>query len=478
MFAPQDPPAAAPAAAPAAEPTTAAEPPTIELNLSAESVTTVKLDGKQLTFSRPAGFVPVGSKQTVNNRKIHVPRRPEEITAEWLTTVYQARGFLTLAGSVRKVDVKPLGGGLGVMGDICIAEVELEGAASNAPRGFVAKFCPQVLYGFPKPIAETMAKGIFGTEAHWYNDFLENEIGLPKPDSYFVGAKLKHRRPWRRSPVFCMLIELMPRPLYSLAGGCDNLPHLLAVTEGLATFHALWWEAKKRPPVEYVPSATDLCYVAVPAIGFVSYSSLDALGACFGDTYAPVLAWKSLLKGKHRAIVRRMFRPPLTLTHGDVHLDNIFFDDKWKNASGGGGYKLIDFGNMQFLQGMFDIASFLGTCLEPDVRRQHEKTLIEAYHAKLLQGLSKEQAAAYPLERCWFDYRLNLWRMVINVAFVAKTQFLKNCKAGTGMFAAEPSKEDRKLKETYDARNRRLVSAIVDNGFEKVIASVPRGCCF
>ena len=46
------------------------------------------------------------------------------------------------------------------------------------------------------------------------------------------------------------------------------------------------------------------------------------------------------------------------------------------------------------------------------------------------------------------------------------------------MFAAEPSKEDRKLKETYDARNRRLVSAIVDNGFEKVIASVPRGCCF
>ena len=275
-----------------------------------------------------------------------------------------------------------------------------------------------------------------------------------------------------------MLIEMMPPPLYSLAGGCDNLPHLLAVTEGLATFHALWWEAKKRSPVEYVPSAEDMCHVGVPAIGFVSYSSLDALGKCFGDVYAPVLAWKSLLKGKHRSIVRRMFRPPLTLTHADVHLDNIFFDDKWKDSSGGGGYKLIDFGNMQFLQGMFDIASFIGTNLEPDVRRRHEKTLIEAYHAKLLQGLSKEQAAAYPLERCWYDYRLNLWRMVINVAFMAKTQFLKTHKAKTGMFAAEPSKEDRSLKETYDARNRRLVSAIVENEFEKIIAEIPKGCCF
>ena len=45
-----------------------------------------------------------------------------------------------------------------------------------------------------------------------------------------------------------MLIELMPKPIYSLAGGCDHLPHLMQLMDGLATFHALWWEAPKKPP--------------------------------------------------------------------------------------------------------------------------------------------------------------------------------------------------------------------------------------
>lgn len=432
----------------------------------------LKPDGSKLTFTHPDGFVPVGTKP-----KVRVIRGPNEITPEWLTPIYQSKGFLQVGGKVKTVRIKPLGDGLGVMGEICLVTTECEGGNDTTPTGFVAKFCPQKLFGFPKPVAETMAKGIFGTEAHWYNDFYEEEIGLPKPQAYFVGAKLTHRRPWRRSPVFCMLIELMPKPLYSLTGGCDHLPHLMQLMDGLAGFHALWWEAPKKPPVEYVPSPRDLFGIAVPAIGLISKTSFEALRTCFGDVYDPILAWRDQLKGKHKNLVRMMFEAPLTLTHGDVHLDNIFFDDRWVSKSGAGGFKLIDFGNMQFLQGMFDIASLIGTCIEPDARRAMEKSLIERYHAKLTEGLTAAQAAAYPLDRCWRDYRLNLWRMVINVAFVCKTQFAKDRKAKTGMFSESPSEADVKLKATYDARNRRLVAALVDNNFQTIIDSCTKGCC-
>ena len=58
-----------------------------------------------------------------------------------------------------------------------------------------------------------------------------------------------------------------------------------------------------------------------------------------------VATTKQLLKRRHRYLVRRLFTPPLTVCHGDVHLDNIFFSPDFP-----GGLKMIDFGNMFFGQ--------------------------------------------------------------------------------------------------------------------------------
>ncbi len=69
------------------------------------------------------------------------------------------------------------------------------------PTAFVAKFCPEKMSGI---VQEQMTKSMFGAEAHWYNDFLAEEIGMPRPEAYYVGARVK-RRPWKTSPRFCML---------------------------------------------------------------------------------------------------------------------------------------------------------------------------------------------------------------------------------------------------------------------------------
>ena len=83
---------------------------------------------------------------------------------------------------------------------------------------------------------------------------LEEQEGLSRPAAFYIGAKLRHKRFWRLKPTVCMLVEEMPRPLYSVAGGCEHLPHLEAVVDMLATLHARWWAAPKAAPVEWVAS--------------------------------------------------------------------------------------------------------------------------------------------------------------------------------------------------------------------------------
>ena len=115
------------------------------------------LFGGSLAVSSP-GFVRVGKKTGVK-----IPETPEGITKEWLTQVYQNRGYLHEGGHVSEVKIKPLGDGLGVAGDLARVSVELVGAAPFAPRSFVAKFTPKVA----SIMTSLVLKFQFATEAHW-----------------------------------------------------------------------------------------------------------------------------------------------------------------------------------------------------------------------------------------------------------------------------------------------------------------------
>jgi hypothetical protein len=121
------------------------------------------LFGGSLAVDSP-GFVRVGRKTGVK-----IPETPQGITKEWLTQVYQNRGYLRAGGPVSEVTIKPLGDGLGVAGDLARVSVGLVGAMHFAPRSFVAKFTPKVA----SIMTSLVLKFQFATEAHWYDDALE-----------------------------------------------------------------------------------------------------------------------------------------------------------------------------------------------------------------------------------------------------------------------------------------------------------------
>ena len=75
--------------------------------------------------------------------------------------------------------------------------------------------------------------------------------------------------------------------------------------------------------------------------------------------YEPILKWIPQIRHRHKYILQELFRPPLTLTHGDAHIENLFFAPRFA-----GGVSFLDFGNMMFSQAMYDIAFFTVNSLE------------------------------------------------------------------------------------------------------------------
>ena len=188
--------------------------------------------------------------------------------------------------------------------------------------------------------------------------------------------------------------------------------------------------------------------------------------AKFGTEYAQLLQWAPRIKGRLRYITRQLLRPPLTLCHCDTHLENIFFHDRYP-----GGCAFIDFGNMRFQHALSDVAFFLATCLEPEVRLAHERALVERYHATLTaMGIQD-----YSLDLCWHDYRMQLWLAFVQ-AVTAAPDLVKQRKARTGMFAppSELTKASKTLLEMYNSLNRRCAAALADHHWVGMVDDVSK----
>jgi hypothetical protein len=93
----------------------------------------------------------------------------------------------------------------------------------------------------------------------------------------------------------------------------------------------------------------------------------------------------------------QLARPePFSLLHGDYRLDNLMF------APAGGSVTALDWQTATVGPPLRDVAYFLGTSLDPDLRRAHEHALVAEYH----EAIVARGVAAYDTDCCWDDYRL------------------------------------------------------------------------
>jgi aminoglycoside/choline kinase family phosphotransferase len=86
------------------------------------------------------------------------------------------------------------------------------------------------------------------------------------------------------------------------------------------------------------------------------------------------------------------------VTHGDYRLDNLLF------AAGSSSVTAVDWQTAATGPAARDLAFFLATSVEVDVRRRYEGDLVAAYH----RALTGHGVTGYSLDDCLADYRVGM----------------------------------------------------------------------
>ena len=408
------------------------------------------------------------------------PKRAAELTPEWLTSALRFRKLLADDVSVTAVTHQPIGDG--VMGDISAVTLTYSGETS-APPTLVAKFSP----AGKAPLPGILINAVFTAETHFYNDFTVASGGLLRPECYLALHDAKHSGIFKLlmggMPRFLMLLQDMrPASIFSKVqlrptdqiATLNDKDALMGFMAGIARMHARWWGHKKGKPLQWCTHPSkDMGGLILRGFMHGAKTGLPALKECYPDTYKPLHSWLPLLKRRHRFIVTECLREPLTLTHGDAHIENAFFDKRFEP----GGLAFIDFGNMMFSPGTSDIAFFMVHSLDVEVRRAHEEDCVKHYHEQLLaNGVDGKE---YPYERCWHDYRFNMWRALLSVCMMGPG-FKKQKRSNTGMWAPPESitDGDKKQKMIFEELNRRVVAALIDHKWDELLVeeSGPPSC--
>ncbi len=115
----------------------------------------------------------------------------------------------------------------------------------------------------------------------------------------------------------------------------------------------------------------------------------------------------------------RFGKLPQTLVHGDFRLENMFFG----TSLGESGFAVIDWQDISYGEGIWDIAWFIGGCLQATSERQsEEQQLLKIYH----ETLKTNGVSEYTFDACWEDYRLAMSRYFVQAVLMVASLNTEN----------------------------------------------------
>ena len=340
-----------------------------------------------------------------------IPRGPENVTPGWLGSV--------LGADVRDVEVTPIG--TGQTGATYRVTATYAGERPDLPTSFAVKLSAQ-----DDAVRERVALG-YRSEVEFYTRIADN-VAIPIPRSYYSAISSDG------GDVVLLLGDMAPAVQGDQIAGCSAEEARLAV-EALAGLHGPSW---------CDPQWMDLAAIAMPkpgdddaarGLGDISRMAADIVIERLGSkisaqdqetlvaAMASVTAWL-------RAEPKRY-----ALMHGDYRLDNMLFDPDRTRVT------VVDWQTVGIGLPGRDLAYFTGTSLEPGLRAEIERDLVERYHRTLLGY----DITGYDLDTCWRDYRLGMVQVPLLVAL--GTAFASSTERGDDMMLAMLSRGCRAIRE-------------------------------
>ncbi|MGK0222437.1 MAG: hypothetical protein ACI9ON_001676 [Limisphaerales bacterium] len=341
-------------------------------------------------------------------RDLYIPERPEELTPTWLNEVLAAR-----LGDNKIVDAPQtiLGEGEGFVGDIVQLKLKYERESEDLPASIIAKM--------PKLANRAMGEllGAYERENMFYMT-MGDDLPVRSPLLYYgefdrdAGSEKQEQilRAANKIPNF--LQGLLTRFAWWMAAGkkrryilliedisgaqpCDQLQGVnreqyQKILEATARLHADFWQSDRlQGQFWLLPLDVD-----IEMRHQMMVRARQAYTNLFPETVAAGMdRYLDEVERDGTSLAHSLCDGPVTLMHGDLRLDNLFFADDE--------VLFIDWQLVRRGAPMYDIAYLLSCGLED---KESAQPLIQAYYAALVaEGIND-----YSLEDAWRDYQTAL----------------------------------------------------------------------
>lgn len=306
-----------------------------------------------------------------------IPRSPQELTPEWMTSALRDGGVAR--APVATVSCETIGEGAGFLGQLARVSLTYDGDAAW-PATLIGKF----------PALDETARYIgnlfrfYEREIRFYRE-LAPRVGVRVPNAYYSALDVEN------DEYLLLLEDLAP------ARCCDQLATVTeqeaeSVVQALASFQARWWDSPELEAYEWMPN------VNAPVHQSAQQSYQDALPTFierFGDAMSPQVRAIAEEEADHVIDLLNLFEGgPRTIIHGDYRLDNLFF-------SPDGSVAVIDWQITCRGRGIFDLAYFLSGNVTPEVRRKIEKPMLRLWYDRI----TANGHAGYSFDDAVRDYR-------------------------------------------------------------------------
>jgi hypothetical protein len=305
----------------------------------------------------------------------------DQLTPAWLTAALRDGGVIRDA-TVTSTRCEGIGVGAGFLGQLGRIRLDYDRPEDGAPATLIAKM-PTLDPG-GREICRIFQ--FYEREIHFYDDVAKN-IDIRVPRCYYSDMD-------KTADDYLILIEdITDGEMVDEVAGCSADQAETAV-RAVASLHATWWDSPALDALEWMPRINAPVYLAAePAYN----QAWEPFQAFVGDKLTPKMrALGDDMRTRVIDLLNVFDAAPRTLVHGDFRLDNIFFGGAGAPAP----VVTIDWQISFRGRGVFDIAYFLSSCLEPDVRNAHEMRLLKLWHDVVTAG-----QAGYNWDDAVTDYR-------------------------------------------------------------------------
>ena len=307
---------------------------------------------------------------------VNIPVDVNGVSAGWIESAIRAGGKVEI-GNVANAELKQIGEGIGVMGEIYRANLTY--SSGTGPSSIVVKLPSRA----DANREQGVSLGMYEAEVNFYTKCADRTSAFV-PECYFASIV-------PGSAEFIILMQdLGGMSMVSQIDGMSDAQAKAALTT-LAGVHASWWGKADDPAIAWAPSVV---HERIQGFAQMWPALWDMFLPNFGDRLTPegreLGQW---LTTNYWPACQEFAKSTWTLVHLDYRVDNLMFDNS-KVA-------VIDWQSMGRGPAAYDVAYLLGGSVTVESRREHEERWVRHY----LDALASA-GVSYSFDAFWRDYRL------------------------------------------------------------------------